>query len=253
VEGTRLVDLRLELTRGEAEWRYLFPIRGEYVMTVDFVSPAGKAASRVFKFAVSERGTKWLFLAAFTAGLFALGFTSGRIFSPIRTGRPQRMIGCLVASCWSIAWAGGAGAVNAEGPPSSAGSLEIESAVVGRPALVRWRLERELPPNSRVALTLTITQLEKGIPVFAVEKVPVGQEFSMNFHFTDGAEHRLRAVAEIPGAPAARVERVVPVTSAEPPTRAMLAPMVLFLAALSAGLAGGRWSRRGGRGTARPH
>jgi hypothetical protein len=116
---------------------------------------------------------------------------------------------------------------------------------------VRWRLDGDLKPNSRASLTLTITHLEKGMSVFAVEKLPVGKEFLMNFQFTDGAEYRLRAVAEIPAAPAFRVERVVQVTAAEPPAGAILAPMVLFLSSLGGGLAAGRWSRRrGGRATA---
>jgi hypothetical protein len=240
IEGTRLFDMRLNLTRGKAEWRYLFPIRGKYAMRVDFVTPARERVSRVFDINVRERGTKWLFLGSFTLGLFALGFIAGRIFSPIAAGARNGMVGAVAFSIWSVA---SVGAV-APATPEPSGRLEVGPAVVGRPAPVRWRLKGDLkPPDAGAVLTLTITHLEKGVPVFAIDKLTVGEEFSMNFQFTDGAEYRLGAVVDVPPAPPLRTERIVMVNAIEPPARAMIAPMVLFLSALAGGLAAGRWSR----------
>ena len=34
VEGTRLSEMRMELRQGRANWKFLFPIRGEYRLTV---------------------------------------------------------------------------------------------------------------------------------------------------------------------------------------------------------------------------
>jgi hypothetical protein len=251
VEGSRLIAMRLDLVGGKAEWRYLFPIRGEYRVTVEFVTPDGKQASQVFNFNIREHRQKWLLLAGFTLGLFAFGFVAGRVFSRVRTDPKENMIGCLAVIIWLIASVGlGASTAGAQ-TSLIAGRLEIEPAVVGRPALVRWRLDGDgKPANSGAVLSLTITYLEKGTTVFAVEKLRVDKEFLLNFQFADAAEYRLRAVADVPGARAVDTEQIVPVAAVEPPARAIVAPMVLFLSALGAGLAAGRWSCRravGGR------
>lgn len=245
VEGSRLIGMRLDLVRGKADWRYLFPIRGEYQLTVDYVTRHGKQASEVFKFNVRERRQKWLLLAGFTLGLFAFGFVAGRIFSRVRTAPQENLIGCLAVVIWLIASAGVGAATAGAQTPLIAGRLEIAPAVVGRPALVRWRLDDDgKPPNSRAVLSLTITHLEKGTTVFAVEKLPVDKEFLLNFQFADAAEYSLRAVANVPGARTVATEQIVRVAAVEPPARAIVAPMVLFLSALAAGLTAGRWSRR---------
>ena len=65
----------------------------------------------------------------------------------------------------------------------------------------------------------------------------------MNFHFVDGAEHRVSARAELPGAKAMRSEQVVSVSAVEPPASAMLPALGLFLTMIALGLGVGRWSR----------
>ena len=42
VEGSRLLDMSLPLRQGRAEWKYLFPIRGEYRLTVEFTALDGR-------------------------------------------------------------------------------------------------------------------------------------------------------------------------------------------------------------------
>ena len=67
------------------------------------------------------------------------------------------------------------------------GWLEVDPATVGKPSSVRWRLagdeQREKPP---ALLTLTITHLERGKTVFAVERLAAAGEFAMKFQFADG-------------------------------------------------------------------
>jgi hypothetical protein len=79
--------------------------------------------------------------------------------------------------------------------------------------------------------------------VFAVDRIPVDREFSMNFHFVDGAEHRVSARAESPEGKAMRSEQVVSVSAVEPAVSAMLPTMGLFLMVIALGLGVGRWSR----------
>ena len=79
--------------------------------------------------------------------------------------------------------------------------------------------------------------------MFAVDKIPVEGEYSINFHFIDGAEHRITANAEMPGGRSARTEQVVSVSAVEPPITAMVPAMSFFLAMIAAGLGVGRWSR----------
>jgi hypothetical protein len=66
----------------------------------------------------------------------------------------------------------------------------------------------------------------------------------MNFHFVDGAEHRVSARAQLTGGSSSiRSEQVVSVSGVEPPVSAMLPAMGLFLAMIVLGLGVGRWSR----------
>jgi hypothetical protein len=92
-------------------------------------------------------------------------------------------------------------------------------------------------------LTLMITHLEKEQTVFAVERISVLDEFSMNFHFTDGAQYRVSAVADLGGRRPLRAEQTISVTAVEPPSRAMTPALTLFIAAIAGGLIAGRWSR----------
>jgi hypothetical protein len=125
------------------------------------------------------------------------------------------------------------------------GWLEIDPATIGKPVGVHWRLEGEGRVERPAALlTLTIAHLEKGKTVFSIERLPSAGEFSMNFQFTDGAEYRITAIAELQGRQPIRTERYVSVSGVEPPATAMIPAMGFFLAVIAAGLGVGRWSRR---------
>jgi hypothetical protein len=242
VEGSRLIDVRLPLSRGKAGWKYLFPIRGEYRLNVNYVTEEGTRTSKVFTFAIREHGTKWLFLTAFTVGLFGLGLFAGRIFSAASGAGENSARAVMILACCLVP--AHAGAVSTEGEGPFMGRLEIGPAAVGRPTSVKWRLEGGArATHSRAAFTLTVTHLENGAVVFAVEKLPVEREFSVDFHFTDGAEYRVRAVADLPPARSVRTEQILSVTGAEPPAGASLPAIAFFVFVLAGGLAAGRWSR----------
>lgn len=244
VEGSRLSEFRLPLRRGKAEWKYLFPIRGDYHLTADYVTAAGKQGSKSFAIHIRENRLKWIILSVFMAALFGLGFVAGRIFSAGRfTGQRSTAFTVFWLMCVFAFTASGAGP--ASGPEKYSGKLEIAPARVGQPTLVRWQLGGgEDSPKPVAALTLTITHLEKGQTAFAVERIFVTDEFSMNFHFTDGAEYRVSAVADLGDRTPLRNEQVVSVTAVEPPTRAMVPALALFLAVIAAGVMAGRWSKR---------
>jgi hypothetical protein len=65
----------------------------------------------------------------------------------------------------------------------------------------------------------------------------------MNFHFTDGAQYKISAVADIAGSRPVRTEQTISVTGVEPPTRATVPALALFLAVIAGGIIAGRWSR----------
>ena len=54
VEGSRLLELVLPLRRGRAEWKYLFPIRGNYRLSVNFVAADGQGTNKDFPIPVLE-------------------------------------------------------------------------------------------------------------------------------------------------------------------------------------------------------
>jgi hypothetical protein len=107
-------------------------------------------------------------------------------------------------------------------------------------ALARATGERSTYP----ALTLSIFHLEKEKTVFAVERLPVQREFSMDLQFFDGAEYLITALAQVSGRAAPiRSEQRVAVTGIEPPPTAMIPALLLFVAVMAAGLGAGRWSK----------
>jgi hypothetical protein len=235
VEGTRLSEMRLRLRQGRAVWKSLLPIRGEYHLAVDVLTKDGRKASETFTFKVRESGVKWLALGGFSIGLFSLGFIAGRIF----TGKITRV--ALLATVFLPVFPPIAAA--REDKPAAA--LEIEPATVGKLSAVRWYLTNAAPSDKPNALlSLTIKHLEKDKIAFAVERLPVAGEFLLKFHFPDGARYRVTANAQIVGGSLIRNEQVVEVTGVEPPARAMVPALTLFVAIIVLGLGVGRWSKR---------
>jgi hypothetical protein len=239
VEGTVLSDLSLPLRQGKASWKYLFPIRGEYRLTVDASSTDGRKAGRTYTFTVRENPKKWLALGAFSGGLFVLGLIAGRIFTGPRANAVVLVVAANLVAASSGTWAA------PQPPASDSAVLTIEPATVGKPAEVRWSLARHGGAGDGSALlSLTVHHLEKDKVVFAVEKIPVDGEWSMKFQFPDGAEYRVTALGSVPGRTPVRVEQIVSVTGIEPPAAAMLRVLAYFVALIAVGLAAGRWSKR---------
>lgn len=245
VEGSQLMAMTLPLRQGKAEWKYLFPIRGEYLLAVEFIAPDGRKAAKTFNFKIRENKQKWFFLGLFSLALFVFGVVAGKVFTgPSRT---NEIATGLLFSMGSLLLS--PGIAPAQGAESARyfGWLEVDPATVGKLSNIRWRLagdeQAEKPP---ALLTLTITHPEKGKMVFAVDRLSVTGEFAMNFQFTDGAEYRVAAIAYVSGRPILRTEKNVSVTGVEPPARAMIPALSFFVAIIALGLAVGRWSKRAG-------
>ena len=243
VEGSRLLEMGLPLRQGRAEWKYLFPIRGQYRLTVEFVAPDGRKVNKTFPLVIRENKQKWFFLGIFTMGLFALGVMAGRIFTSSRSSRGGQPAVGLVLLLGSFMGSIDTAIAQEAEKGGRFGWLEIEPATVGKPSRVRWKLSGDQNAASRaVLLNLTIAHLEKGKPVFAVERLPVEGEFAMSFQFPDGAEYRVTAIAYVTGGQMIRTEQNISVIGVEPPARAMIPAIGLFLAVIAVGLAVGRWS-----------
>ncbi len=238
VEGTRLSEMRLPLRQGKANWKLLLPIRGEYRLSVDVSMSDGRKASKTFNFTIREHKKKWLILGGFSFGLFLLGFLAGRIF----TGSKTAIVALGVLALLS------ASAPNTraqEGKVEGKAILQVEPATVGKLTLVRWSRGNE--PSSvplTALLTLTIEHLEKEKLAFAIDRVPVAREFTVRFHFTDGARYRVRTLVQIPGEAPLRNEQVVDVTGVEPEARSIAPALALFVGLIALGLGAGRWSKR---------
>jgi hypothetical protein len=245
VEGSRLLDLRLPIIDGKVEWRQVFPIRGEYRLGARLETAAGAKTERTFHFRVYEQKQKWLWLGLFALGLFLLGMIAGRIFSA--PGKPKGVK--LGASLILFLAYGGLvpdGIWAQESPNRKyAARLEVAPATVGGPARIRWWLHPAgVEGKPSVNLTLSITQLEKNVVVFAVEKILVAGEFAFDYQFTDGSDHRVSAIAMTPDGETVRQEQVVPVSAVPPPSSAPLPTLALFISLIFLGLLAGRWSRK---------
>ena len=244
VEGSRLLDMTVPLRQGRAEWRYLFPIRGKYRLSVEFAAPDGRKVNKTFPLTVRENRLKWFFLGIFTVVLFAAGVLAGRIFTRSVPNAKGRVAACLLGSMGCVASSIADAAQGLE-QRQIFGWLKIDSPTVGEPTKLRWRLAGEENAASRaVLLTLTIVHLEKGKMVFAIERLPVQGEFGMDFQFADGAEYQISATAYVTCGQMVRTEQNVSVTGVEPPARAMIPAIGFFLVVIALGLGVGRWSRR---------
>jgi hypothetical protein len=241
-EGSILTEMRLPLRAGKAEWRYNFPIRGEYRLFVEVLAPDGSQSTKMFAIEVREHRSKWLTLAAFMLGLLGVGVLAGRIFTrPVSKGAGA--LAAIFSASLFLALSSSTAFAQA-GAVKPIARLEIDSPAAGKLARIRWVLDADGGNGGRGALlSLAITHIEKKMTVFTVDKIPVEGKFSMNFHFVDGAEHRVTAHAQLAGGRSARSEQVVSVSAVEPPISAMLPAMGLFLAVIGLGLGVGRWSR----------
>jgi len=240
VEGSRLLELVLPLRHGLASWRYLFPIRGDYRLSVRVITADGNAATKSFVIPVVENRTKWLWLGSFCGGLFLLGFAAGRIFT---------VMPATAAAASLLVILGVVGSVNGHDRPSSADNsaspsktLEIAAATVGQPTRLRWHAEDGSAGTT--LLSLSITHLEKHKTVFAIDNVPVVKEYHLDFHFPDGAEYRVNSIARIPGQAPVHTEQLVAVTGVEPPITAQVPALIFFLGMVTLGMGAGRWSKR---------
>jgi hypothetical protein len=245
VEGSRLFEARLPVVNGKTEWRQLLPIRGEYRLTVYFVGASGVNVERTFTFYVHENRKKWLVLGSFALGLFLIGAIAGRIFSA--PGKGKRVQHCiLLALCLaSLGTLADAACAQENQKQKSAVKLDVSPARVGRLARVQWSLRPAgFDGNPSAHLSIIITQLEKNTVVFAIEKLPVAGEFSLDYQFTDGSSHRVSAVAITSDGEIVRDDHLVSVSALAPPWRAQLPALVLFLLLILSGLLLGRWSRR---------
>jgi len=235
VEGSRLEEMHLNLRQGRVNWKYLFPIRGEYRLGIDVETPDGRKTTKEFTFRIREHRKKWAILAAFSAALFCLGFVAGRIFTRVPAAVTIVALGfSLIANGFS------AGDETSVGDGSA---LEIGAATVGTPALIKWHAAADAGIAPEM-LSLKIVHLEKGKTAFELERVPIGGDFAMKFQFTDGAEYRVSALAEQAGKPPRRSEKIISATPLEPPTRAMIPALSYFIGLIALGLAAGRWSKR---------
>jgi hypothetical protein len=240
VEGSRLLKLVLPLRQGRVSWRYLFPIRGDYHLSVSVTATDGRALTKSFVVPILENRTKWLWLSSFCLGLFLLGFAAGRIFT---------VIPASATALWLLVFLGAVGSVAGHDGPSTVDNmasesraLQIADPTVGKPTLLRWRAADGIKATS--SLSLTITHLEKHQTVFAVDNVPVDNEYQLEFQFPDGAEYRVNSIAQVPGQAPLRTEQLVAVTGIEPPITAQVPSLMLFLGVIVLGLGAGRRSKR---------
>jgi hypothetical protein len=247
VEGSALLEMQLPLMEGKAEWKYLFPIRGVYRITIDAMTPDGSQAGRNFQIAIRENEEKWLLLSVLTVCLFASGIVAGRIFTRTQTNSTVKLSACLLISVCFLGFLIGRTPAQEKKLTGHEGRLEIDPPTVGKMSHVRWVLAspgRDDKMNGR--LMLTITHMEKGKTVFSVERLPVAGEFSLQFQFTDGDEYRVAALAYLASGETLRTGKTVSVTPVEPPMRAMIPALAFFLAVIALGLGVGRWSKLAG-------
>jgi hypothetical protein len=247
VEGSTLAEIRLPLRKGRAEWKYLFPIRGNYQISIQTVTPDGRTPSQSFEIGIPENEQKWLLLGIFLFALFLLGVIAGRIFTAALPNPAGKATACLFIVIADLGFSNARVIAQERDKEKYVARLEVEPATVGRMSDIRWSVAGRGGEKPVAQLSLTITHLEKRKTVFAVERLPVPGEFALQFQFTDGDDYRVSAVASVPGGESVRSEQVVSVSGIEPPAKAMIPALFFFLAVIALGLGVGRWTKRARR------
>jgi hypothetical protein len=239
VESSRLLELDLPLRQGRAGWKYLFPIRGDYHLSLSVVAADGRLTAKKFVIPIRENRAKWLWLGLFCAGLFVLGLAAGRIFTAIPAAAAMLSLLLVGGAMSTVSGHGGQSSVVKDS--SSSSTLEIAAATLGKPTRLRWRATDGAVRSQ--LLSLAITHLEKRKTVFAIDKVPVDKEYRLEFHFPDGAEYRVDSIVEAPGEEPLRTEQLVAVSGIEPPLAAQIPALGFFLTLIALGLGVGRFSK----------
>jgi hypothetical protein len=244
VEGTRLLEVRLPVLDGKVEWRQVFPIRGEYTLTAQFSGRLGAQTQQTFYFKVHEDNQKWLVLGAFCLVLFVVGVIAGRIFSAPRTHRRLKLGFWLFLLLTCSARANQQLWARDDQSRKHFAKIEVAAPTVGTPSRIHWWLRSSDVAGAPSAnLSLSITHLEKNTVVFAAETIPVTDQFSFDYQFTDGSDYRVSAVAVTADGETVREEQSLSVRAVAPPLRAHLPALITFLSVIFLGLLTGRWSR----------
>ncbi len=246
VEKTLLIEMDFVAAQGRAIWEYVFPIRGVYRLEVATLNRTGKEVTAIFPLRIRENKTKLLYLGIFVVFLFLFGVTVGRLFTA-RSGRNHVRVGLLLLmSALSLASVMEEEAMARQyGGKEILTALEISPPTVGQPSKIHWSLsERKTGKPLPSRLTLAITHLEKGKRIFFLERIPTEGVFNLSFHFTDASRHRISSTAEVEGGRLVQAEKIVTVSSENPPQDVAFRTLFLFLIVLGLGLVTGRISRR---------
>jgi len=86
VEGLTLMQSKVFVPEGKLDFRYAFPIRGEYALTVKAtptVNP-NQAVEKTLHFTINENPAKVRNVSIFISGLLLLGFATGYILTSRR-------------------------------------------------------------------------------------------------------------------------------------------------------------------------
>lgn len=245
IEGTPLIAMDLSGVPGTLSWDYLFPIRGVYRLDVAATDEDRRRWHRTFELRVRESGARAAFLVGFATALFLLGILAGRLFTGV-AGRAGLLVIPLLAGV------GVSGSLSSEprGEIGRAGALKhtltVTAPRAGALSTIRWRgVDDATGKPVPAAVTLKVVQLEKDREVFRLDRLPTDGSLELSFQFTDASPHQVMAIAVTPGQKHEAVTMAtVHVDSATPPLRTRIQPVLLFLLAVTAGLAAGRISKR---------
>lgn len=85
VEGTPLIDSTVSIKNGKASFNYMFPIRGEYAMTLELMDAAGKSmGTQELKINIHENPEEVQNAIIFIGLLALFGLLCGWVFSKRR-------------------------------------------------------------------------------------------------------------------------------------------------------------------------
>ena len=89
VEGTTLMNGKVLAPEGKLNFKYVFPIRGEYTLKVK-AAPAGKpnqTVEKILRFSLNENPPEVRNAIIFISGLLLLGFAAGYILTSHRVAK----------------------------------------------------------------------------------------------------------------------------------------------------------------------
>jgi hypothetical protein len=237
VEGTELIDAILSIEGNKASFDYMFPIRGEYPMTVELSDENGNpVGTHQLVITIQENPQEIQNAIIFIALLGTFGLLVGFGLSKWR-GNLMRLnvmgIGLMLLMIMMPS------AVFADGSHGTNSGSQGDHARVGELAYFEGKFDHL--GQGPFEVKFNAVKLEDGAQILALQSRSMDGTYKFGAQFFDGAEHEVtvQVIDPATGSILAEEKTVVEVEAFNPPALVKFKTMAFLLAVIAIGMVAG--------------